>query len=504
MQLNSRSLPVIDSNQVEIPPSALLLLPEKVLQFGTGVLLRGLPDFFIDKANKNGIFNGRIVVIKSTNRETTDSFQLQDNLYTVIVRGIEDGKNVNKKIINAAISRVLNANNCWNEIVLCAENPDLKIILSNTTEVGISLLKESIFLNPPVSFPAKLLTILWKRYEYFNGSLEKGMVIIPTELVSENGKVLKSIIKELAVYNQLDSGFMKWLDDANDFCNSLVDRIVPGKLSPEQKQVEENLLGYTDDLMILCEPYSLWAIESSKQSTREILSFAAANPTVKVVDNINQFKELKLRLLNGTHSFSCALAMFCGFSTVLEAMRADYFRRFVKKLMFEEIKPLIVLETITDDTAQIFAEQVIDRFSNDSIEHKWINISMQYSSKMAIRNVPLILKNDALKKELPQCMILGFAAYLLFMKTEKTKEAAYETTIGDQVYQVTDEKAEILYQYWQAQKTSDAVEAILSDAGIWGTNLTLIPGFSDQILESIERIKLGAENILRSLTEENK
>lgn len=503
MRLNSKNLPYINSKLVELPQEALLLLPEKVVQFGTGVLLRGLPDFFIDRANKNGLFNGRIVIIKSTNRETTDSFTEQDCLYTVVVRGIEDGVQIDKKSINAAVSRVLNANESWNEILLCAQNPQLKIIISNTTEVGICLVKESIFLAPPVSFPAKLLAILWERFRYYNGSAEKGLVIIATELVSENGKLLKSIVKDLATYNQLDTAFIKWIDDANDFCNSLVDRIVPGKLLPDQKQMEENQLGYTDDLMILCEPYSLWAIESSKQETIETLSFAAANPTVKVVANIHQYKELKLRLLNGTHSFSCALALFCGFNTVREAMSANYFRQFVKRLMMEEIKPLILSKAIKDSTAQKFSEQVIDRFSNDSIDHKWINISMQYSSKMAIRNVPLILKNDAMQRELPSCMILGFAAFLLFMKTHKDEGGLYETRIGDGVYQVTDEKAELLYQHWHEKNTFDAVEAILSDTEMWGTNLTLLKGFKNKIVKSIESLEQGAENILRSLMEEN-
>jgi tagaturonate reductase len=503
MQLNIQSLPLISSPFIEVPQETILTLPEKVLQFGTGVLLRGLPDFFIDQANKKAVFNGRVVVVKSTSKDLTDSFSKQDGLYTVLVRGIVAGEKVNKKIINAAISRVLIAKEDWNEILLFAESLDLKIIISNTTEVGISLLNESIFLNPPFSFPAKLLAVLWRRYEFFEGDIEKGLIIIPTELVSDNGKLLSSILNELSIYNQLPEDFIKWLHDANDFCNSLVDRIVPGKLADDQKLIEESSLGYQDDLMILCEPYSLWAIESSNQKTMDTLSFAKSNPTVKIVSNINSYKELKLRLLNGSHSFSCALAIFCGFVSVKEAMQADYFRNFLKRLMLEEIKPLVVSENIEDEAAQIFSEQVIDRFSNESIDHKWINISMQYSSKMAIRNVPLLLKNKEMHRKLPYCMVVGFAAYLLFMKTKIGNGGLYYKSIGDQQYQVNDEKAELLYKYWVGKNTFDAVNAILSDSSIWGVDLNEINGFCEALVDKIEKLESGAENLLKEFLGKN-
>lgn len=497
MQLNIQSLPFINTSAIEVPEAALLTLPEKVLQFGTGVLLRGLPDYYIDQANKRGVFNGRVVVVKSTSKDNTDSFSKQNGLYTTLIKGIAEGKQVDKKIINAAISRVLNAGEDWHEVILFATSPELEIIISNTTEVGISLLKESIFSNPPKSFPAKLLAVLWERYKKFGGDAEKGLVIIPTELVSENGKLLKSILNELAIFNQLDEAFIHWLNNANDFCNSLVDRIVPGKLSSEKKSIEESLLGYQDELMILCEPYSLWAIESSNKKTREILTFAKPNPTVKVVSDINLFKELKLRLLNGTHSFTCALAIFCGFDTVIQAMQDNYFKQFVQRLMLEEIKPLIISETISEQNAQIFAEQVIDRFSNENIEHKWINISMQYSSKMAIRNIPLFFKNSAMNRELPNYMMLGFAAYLLFVKTEKDANGLYYRTIENKTYQINDEKAELIYHYWFGKNTFEAVNDILSDISLWGKNLHEIDGFCNRTIDLIESIQHNG--VLKSL-----
>ena len=498
MLLNVGILNSIESNRVGIPEQRLLALPEKVLQFGTGVLLRGLPDYFINEANRKQVFNGRVVVVKSTDSAGADSFVEQDNLYTVFVRGFEDGKEVDHKLINASISRVISANQNWKDVIACAENAAMQIVISNTTEVGISLVKESIHSNPPASFPAKLLGFLWKRYLYFKGSAEAGMVIIPTELISENGNVLKKVVLELAEFNELDQSFINWLNDANDFCNSLVDRIVPGKLSEPEKTNEEKLLGYQDELMIMCEPYCLWAIETVSDRTKKILSFAEVNKGIKISADINQFKELKLRLLNGTHSFSCALALFCGFDTVREAMRVDYFRNYVASVMIQEIKPLIITQSIAETTAQQFAEQVIDRFRNNSIEHKWINISMQYSSKMAMRTLPLLVKHFTNKSEPPKLMLLGFAAYLLFMRTEKKADKYYKT-IGGVEYLVTDDKAALIHEYWQKEDLVNAITAILSDHQLWGADLHLIPGFMNQIVATINELNdIGARNILKN------
>ena len=503
MVLNAEILKKIQPEQIEIPADRLLSLPEKVLQFGTGVLLRGLPDYFIHEANSQNIFNGRIVVVKSTESGGSDMFADQDGLYTVFVRGFEEGKEVDTKFINASISRVISAKQNWEEILKCAENPELQIIISNTTEVGISLVRESIFASPPVSFPAKLLSFLWHRYQFFHGTTSSGMVIIPTELISENGAVLKKIVLELATYNELDQLFIHWLNDSNDFCNSLVDRIVPGKLSEPEKSAEENKLGYTDGLMIMCEPYCLWAIETNSERTKNILSFASVNKGIKIASNINQFKELKLRLLNGTHSFSCALALYCGFETVRDAMSVDYFRNYVASVMLQEIKPLILSKSIEAATAQEFAEQVIDRFRNHSIEHKWINISMQYTSKMAMRTVPLMVKHFSDNQTAPKLMILGFAAYLLMLDTTTKPDNLYYTKIGEQEYLMADDKAALLNKYWQIGDLQTVMPLILKDASLWGYDLNAIPDFTNQTIQAINELRaIGAKNILQNLQAE--
>jgi tagaturonate reductase len=322
MKLSKRTIKEISPKiGLVIPGEQSFALPEKVLQFGTGVLLRGLPDYFIDKANRQGVFNGRIVMVKSTAGGGADTFDEQDGLYTLCVKGIENGVTVEENIIHSVISRVLSATSQWNEILQCAANPDMQLIISNTTEVGIVLdAEDDLNAAPPRSFPAKLLAFLYKRYKIFNGDPAKGMVIIPTELIPGNGEELKAIIEKLARQNKLEYAFMGWLEKANFFCNSLVDRIVPGKLAPAMLTKAESELGYTDDLMIMSEVYRLWAIESGNKKVKEILSFSQADTGVVISINIDLFRELKLRLLNGAHTFSCGLAYLAGFPTVKEAM----------------------------------------------------------------------------------------------------------------------------------------------------------------------------------------
>src|SRR6185437_10032411 len=276
MKLSAYTLKNISSDKIIVPDETLLELPERVLQFGTGILLRGLPDYFIDKANRMGIFNGRVVIVKTTARGDTTAFEKQDGLYTLCVRGIQDGQKIEENIINSSISRVLSAGNEWEQILECAHNQNLQVIISNTTEVGIKLVNDDIRRHPPVSYPGKLLAFLYERFVAFEGSEKSGFVIIPTELIPDNGKKLESIVFELAHLNDLNDDFIEWLESCNHFCNSLVDRIVTGMPGEEIRREIEQELGYNDDLLTVCEVYRLWAIEGNEK-TKKIVSFAAAD-----------------------------------------------------------------------------------------------------------------------------------------------------------------------------------------------------------------------------------
>lgn len=447
----------------------LLELPEKVLQFGTGVLLRTLPDYFIDKANKQGIFNGRVVVVKSTEGET-DVFARQDNLYTICVRGIENGAEVRENIIGTAISRVLSARTQWQEILKAAHNPELSIIISNTTEVGITLTDDDPNADPPASFPGKLLAFLRERWRHSQGASDKGFIIIPTELITNNGEELRRIVLELAKRNHMEAVFIEWLQQHNKFCNSLVDRIVPGKPADTEKLG----LSYQDELLTMAEPFRLWAIEGDEEVKRR-LSFAGADPGMVITPNIERYKELKLRLLNGTHTFCCGPAFLSGMGITRNATLDPDFSKYMHRLM-EEISASIPLQ-IDEQTRKTYAAQVLERFANPSIDHQWISITLQYSSKMRMRNLPLLETWYQRHNSVPTMMATGFAGYIYFMKGIYNGEA----------HTIKDERAEIFRNWWQTLNVDQVVDAALSSETLWGRDLTPLPGFRD----AVARILMG-------------
>ncbi len=483
MQLAKEIVSQINSSLVSKPEAAVLQLPEKVLQFGTGVLLRGLPDYYIDQANKAGLFNGHIVVVKSTNGGDTDAYAKQDGLYTHCLKGIEGGKLVEAYIINASISRVLTAATEWQQVLDCAVNPVMEIIISNTTEAGLVLHPgDRITGTPPVSFPGKLLAFLHHRYTFFNGAAHKGMVILPTELLSGNGDILKRIMLQLAKENELDESFLQWLDTANHFCNTLVDRIVPGRLSAIEQKNTEALLGYSDELMIMSEPYGLWAIESASQQVKEKLSFAGLSNGCIVTNDIHVFRELKLRLLNATHTFVCGLALQTGFATVKEAMDNEAFYLSVARLMQEEIIPCILSETISAGAADDFAASVLDRFCNPYIEHNWVSITLNYTQKMQLRCVPLILAYYRQAKSIPRQMAELFASFLLFMKSSKKEDGSYHADFKGRELLLQDTSAAYFYNCWSENSTAvQLVGTVLGNINLWGEDLGKLPGFAEAV-----------------------
>lgn len=491
MLLTKANLSKIKNTDLVIPADDLFNLPERVLQFGTGVLLRGLPNYFIDKANREGIFNGRVVVVKSTPGNTA-GFEQQDSLYTLHVNGIENGKEIKEHIVCSAISRVLSANSHWESILAVARSPELQIIISNTTEAGIELIPDDVTANPPVSYPGKLLAVLYERYIAFNASEQSGLIIIPTELITDNGKKLQSIVLELARLNNMELQFINWLTNCNYFCSSLVDRIVPGK--PQHKESEQRF-GYQDDLHIQAEAYCLWAIEGDDK-VKAALSFGQAHKGVVVTPDIELFRELKLRILNGSHTLTCAIAYLAGFGTVREAMDDPSFLYFITELMYRQIIPAIpypVDKTIADN----FAASVLDRFRNPSIEHKWISISVQYSLKMKMRVVPLLVNHYKINNSVPEYFALGFAAFLRFMMISPDAEGNYKGNNNGIDYVITDSQAETFYMACKNADVKTFVHNILSNIDLWETNLAELHGFEAAVTQKLENIiSNGAASLL--------
>ncbi len=473
-------LPSLRENpDLQVPDANVLQLPEKVLQFGTGVLLRGLPDYLIDQANRQGVFNGRIVIVKSTDSGDTKVFEQQDNLYTICIRGMENSKMVEKNEVCSAISRVLSAKSQWKEVLACANNPDLKIVISNTTEVGIELIEESIRQEPPKSFPAKLLAFLHARYQSFSGHPNKGLVIVPTELIPGNGEKLEAILLELAHLNNLEPEFIDWLENSNHCCNSLVDRIVPGKPPVAMQQELQSRLGYEDNLAIMAEPYYLWAIQGNAQ-VKSVLCFQQVNPGIHIEPDIDRFRELKLRMLNGTHTLSCGLAFLAGFTTVKEGMQNPALAAFVEQLMLSEIAAGIPYSMPMEDI-QRFGNQVLDRFRNPYLDHKWLSITLQYTSKMNMRNVPTLLNYIKTQQKVPVHIALGFAAYLLFMKAQKQKDGVYYGFSNGEFYPIQDPQAAYFYNLWQQFQPDEVVRTVLANTAFWEADLSKLSNFVKQV-----------------------
>lgn len=466
-------------------PELLHHLPEKVVQFGTGVLLRGLPDYYIDRANKAGVFNGRIVVVKTTSQGSVDDFARQDYLFTHVINGIRNGQLVQEATINTSISRILEAKHQWDDILACAANPGIELIVSNTTERGLVYVEESVS-GVPESFPGKLLAFLYHRFQILGGTPESGLVIVPTELIEGNGDLLKEYVLRGAAHNHLSQAFVEWVHTQNHFCNSLVDRIVPGKPSAEKTADFFSRWGYSDDYLLVSEPYDLWAIQAEDRQPAA-LAFASINPGVVITSDITRYKELKLRLLNATHILSCGKAVLEGISTVREGFAPSDFRTWAEGLM-NEISRSIPVE-IEEDVRTTYAASVLQRFENPFIDHYWESILLNYASKMKIRALPLLQTYHTRYDSLPTQIVEGFAAYLALSIPDVVENGTYYTQVGGRLVKLQDTISDGLYADAQTMGFAKAAEKHLQDASFWGVPPTELPGFTERVLAKAEALR---------------
>jgi tagaturonate reductase len=348
------------------------------------------------------------------------------------------------------------------------------------------LVPDDIHKHPPVSFPGKLLAFLHERFHAFSGSEQSGMVIIPTELIPDNGKKLESIVLELAHLNGLEDEFIEWLEQKNTFCNSLVDRIVPGRPDKSFQLAIEEELGYHDELLTVAESYRLWAIEGDA-TIKNLLSFSQADEGVVIEPNINLHRELKLRLLNGTHTLSCAPALLSGCETVKQAMDDELMSSFICESMLSELAPSIPY-AVDPAAAKAFGNKVLDRFKNPHIQHYWNSITMQVSSKMKVRTIPVLLRHYESFNSVPRLFSLGFAAYLYFMKAVKQENGQYYGELNGHYYKIQDDMAAEFYRRWNNLQPAALVEEVLKDKSFWGADLSSLPGFLTSVTGQLQTI----------------
>jgi len=349
-------------------------LPERVLQFGSGMLLRALCVAAIDTANRARSRAGRIVVVQSTAEGAlrTRALNAQAGLFTLIERGLSGGAPVERVGLIGVISRALAADSQWNDVRDVAANASIQVIVSNVSEAGFRI---------DAPFPGRLTDALHARFT--RAPAAPPMFVIPTELVPDNGPRLAAMVHELA--GTYDRSFRDWLEARVRFCSSLVDRIVTAP-RPDQHAALEATLGYRDALLTVTEPYALWAIEGDPAELRTVFPIESAS--VVFAPDIAFYRERKLRLLNAVHTATAPLAALAGVRTVREAIAHPLLGAFQKRLLFDEIIPAT---DIPADHARTFAHQVVERFANPWLEHEYRVIATNQEEKFRIRVVPLII-----------------------------------------------------------------------------------------------------------------
>jgi len=480
-------------------------LPERVLQFGTGVLLRSICAAAVDAANRAGTFGGRIVVVQSTPGGRAAALNAQHGLFTLLERGIAGGEMVERDTLVGAISRALVAETQWDAVRAIAATPELRVVVSNVTEAGFRLDEpEPKPGNParvPASFPAKLTDLLYTRFT----RLPHGprLLVIPTELVPGNGPLLAGMVAELASRYGNAHEFQAWVGTQVHFCSSLVDRITTGLPEPSLRDTIESGLGYRDGLLTLTEPYSLWAVEGAPGELREAFPIDAASPhAVVFAPDIGFYAERKLRLLNGAHTAVAPLALMAGVPTVREAVQHPRLGSFLRETLFKEILPSTDLPP---DEAVAFARSVIDRFGNPWLVHEWRMIAINQLAKLRLRLVPSLIGFHAHRGELPPGLMLSLAASLRFARTVEPPSAGEgKGWWRGEGYRIVDIELSRLSRHWLAAAPGASPEAALSaealsrlaalalaDAELWGLDLTGLAGLHDGVTRALVQLEHG-------------
>lgn len=472
--------------------------PVRVLQFGEGNFLRGFADYMIDVANEKGCFDGDIVIIKPTQSlRNMEFFKQQDSRYAVTLRGIIDGEESIETRVITSIADVIHPYQEYQRYSNIAALNTLRFVISNTTEAGIVYDEtDRLDMEPPNSYPGKLTKFLYERYLYFQGDIQSGLIILPLELIEDNGIQLKNIVRKLSKRWKLEEAFLCWLEEACVFCSTLVDRIVTGFPKDDAESIW-NTLGYKDDLLVAGEPFGLWVIESETSIEDELPLHMAGQPVVFTNDQ-TPYRLCKVRILNGAH-ISFALASYLlGNDYVLESMKDEDIRRFMQTAIYEEIIPTLDLP---QDDMLSFAAAMMDRFENPYNKHSLLSISLNSVSKWKVRVLPSIVDYLEHRGSLPTCLTFSLAALIQFYSGHELRESALIAYRGGEEYHVLDDKAilEFFCSYSQ-EEPEQLVTRFLANEDIWEQNLNRIPGLTDRITEHLKEIRAnGMRNAIKNI-----
>lgn len=412
---------------------------ETVMQFGEGGFLRGFVDYFFHKLQEKGLYEGKIVVVQPIEQGMCHMLEEQNCEYNLFLRGIDKGEVVNEHTHITSISRALNPYTQYEEYIKLAANPELRVIVSNTTEAGIEYLgTEKLSDMPPKSYPAKLTQFLYKR---FQAGL-KGFILLPCELIDNNGDNLKKCVLQYCDLWELGDAFKNWLNTENDFCNTLVDRIVTGYPRDEVEALTKQI-GYQDNLIDTAEIFHLWVIEGHHEDE---LPFNKAGYNIVWTDDAKPYKKRKVRILNGGHTSMVLGAYLYGLQTVGECLKDETVSAFLKKCIFDEIVPTLG-NTETDIQ---FGKDVLERFSNPFIKHQLLSIALNSVSKFQVRVLPTILEYKEKFGSYPAALTFSMAALIAFYHTDKANDGAEVME-----FMKTASVAEIMKKedYWHADLT---------------------------------------------------
>ncbi len=460
--------------------------PVKVVQFGEGNFLRAFVDYMIDVANEKELFDGSIVILKAIEYGNLDMFHEQKYQYTLTLRGKQEGKEVNESRIITSVKDAVSVYDEYEKFIGLARIETLRFVVSNTTEAGIAFdEKDSFDALPPKTYPAKLTKFLFERYKAFSGDREKGLIILPVELIDDNGILLKEYVLKYARIWSLEEDFITWLLEACVFCSTLVDRIVTGYPKDEAEAIWEKL-GYRDNLLVTAEPFGLWVIESEKDISKELPLDKAGLPVI-FTDNQKPYKQRKVRILNGAHTSFVLASYLAGNDYVLESMKDEAIRNFMQKVIYEEVIPTL---SLPEEELKTFADSVIERFENPHIKHALLSISLNSVSKWRARCLPSLLGYFEKYKSLPEHLVFSIAALLSFYSSSEWKDGSLVGRRNGEGYIIQDDK-EVLEFFAEnsAKASNELVKLYLSNAAFHGQDLSLIPALSDKVTEYLENMK---------------
>ena len=452
--------------------------PEKVIQFGEGNFLRAFIEWIIWNTNKRTAFNGSVVVVQPIEKGMVDCLNEQDGLYHLNLQGLQNGEPVDSIDLIDVISRGLNPYRDFDAFMALASQPELRFVISNTTEAGIAF-DPSCKLDdkPAASYPGKLTQLLYRRWQIFKGDLSKGFIIFPCELIFENGKHLKECIRQYIDLWELGPDFSAWFEEACQVYCTLVDRIVPGYPRDNAAALCERV-GYEDRLLDKGEIFHLWVIEAPKDVADEFPA-DKAGLNVLFVPSEAPYHERKVTLLNGPHTVLSPVGYLSGLNTVKECCEDPLIGRFVKQVMFEELLPTL---NLPKEELEKFAADVMERFRNPFVKHFVTSIMLNSFPKFKTRDLPGLKTYLERKGGLPKGLVLGLAAICTYYKGGKRGEDDIVPNDDPRILQ-------LLKDLWATGDVRKVAEGVLADEFIWGENLNAIPGLTDLLAADLALIQ---------------